>query len=102
LLMNVGVYFALGEQKALEFFTGYVIEKSLSIDNLFVFLLIFTFFKVQPLQQRRVLNFGIIGVVILRGILILLGTALVKEFHWVMYLFGVVILYSGYQITFGE
>ena len=102
LLMNVGVYFALGEQKALEFFTGYVIEKSLSIDNLFVFLLIFTYFKVQPVQQRRVLNFGIIGVVILRGILILLGTALVKEFHWVMYLFGVVILYSGYQITFGE
>ncbi len=101
-LMNVGVYFAFGEQKALEFFTGYVIEKSLSIDNLFVFLLIFTYFKIQPLQQRRVLNFGIIGVVILRGILILLGTALVKEFHWVMYLFGVVILYSGYQITFGE
>jgi tellurite resistance protein TerC len=101
-LMNVGVYFAFGEQKALEFFTGYVIEKSLSVDNLFVFLLIFTYFKIQPLQQRRVLNFGIIGVVILRGILILLGTALVKEFHWVMYLFGVVILYSGYQITFGE
>ena len=101
-LMNVGVYFAFGEQKALAFFTGYVIEKSLSIDNLFVFLLIFTFFKIQPLQQRRVLNFGIIGVVILRGILILLGTALVREFHWVMYLFGVVILYSGYQITFGE
>ena len=91
-LMNVGVYFAFGEQKALEFFTGYVIEKSLSIDNLFVFLLIFTYFKIQPLQQRRVLNFGIIGVVILRGILILLGTALVKEFHWVMYLFRVVIL----------
>ena len=102
LLMNVGIYFALGEQKALEFFTGYVIEKSLSIDNLFVFLLIFSYFKVQPIEQRRVLNFGIIGVVILRGILILLGTALVKEFHWVMYLFGVVILYSGYQITFGK
>ena len=102
LLMNVGVYFAFGEEKALAFFTGYVIEKSLSVDNLFVFLLIFTYFKIQPLQQRRVLNFGIIGVVILRGMLILLGTALVKEFHWVMYLFGVVILYSGYQITFGE
>ena len=100
--MNVAVYFAWGEQKALEFFTGYVIEKSLSVDNLFVFLLIFTYFKVQPVQQRRVLNFGIIGVVILRGLLILLGTALVKEFHWVMYIFGVVLLYSGYQITFGK
>lgn len=73
LLMNVAVYFAFGAQKALEFFTGYVIEKSLSIDNLFVFLLIFTYFKIQPIQQRRVLNFGIIGVVILRGVLILLG-----------------------------
>ncbi len=102
LSMNVGVYFVAGEQKALEFFTGYVIEKSLSVDNLFVFLLIFTFFKVQPVQQRRVLNFGIIGVVILRGLLILLGSALVKEFHWVMYIFGAVLLYSGYQITFGE
>lgn len=102
LLMNAAVYFAFGEQKALEFFTGYVIEKSLSVDNLFVFLLIFTYFKIQPLQQRRVLNFGIIGVVILRGALILLGTALVREFHWVMYLFGIVILYSGYQITFGK
>ncbi len=102
LLMNVGIYFAFGEQKALEFFTGYVIEKSLSVDNLFVFLLIFTYFKVQPVHQRRVLNFGIIGVVILRGLLILLGTALVKEFHWVMYIFGGIILYSGYRITFGE
>jgi len=54
LLMNVGIYFSFGEQKALEFFTGYVIEKSLSVDNLFVFLLIFTYFKIQPLQQRRV------------------------------------------------
>jgi len=102
LLLNVVVYFAFGEQKALEFFTGYVIEKSLSVDNLFVFLLIFTFFKIEPVQQRRVLNFGIIGAVILRGLLILLGTALVKEFHWVMYIFGGVLLYSGYQITFGE
>ncbi|MGA7160071.1 MAG: TerC/Alx family metal homeostasis membrane protein [Bacteroidota bacterium] len=102
LSLNVAVYFAFGEQKALEFFTGYVIEKSLSVDNLFVFLLIFTFFKIEPVQQRRVLNFGIIGVVILRGLLILLGTALVKEFHWVMYIFGGVLLYSGYQITFGE
>jgi len=102
LLLNIGVYVTLGEQKALEFFTGYVIEKSLSVDNLFVFLLIFTFFKIQPAQQRRVLNFGIIGVIILRGILILLGTTLVRQFHWVLYIFGVVLLYSGYQITFGK
>ena len=102
LLVNALIYLLFGSQKALEFFTGYVIEKSLSVDNLFVFLLIFSFFEVKPVQQRRVLNYGIVGVIILRGALILLGTALVREFHWVMYLFGVILLYSGYQITFGK
>ncbi len=102
LFINAGIYFIYGPQKAIEFFTGYIIEKSLSVDNLFVFLLIFTFFDVQPTQQRRVLNYGIVGVVLLRGALIVIGAALVKEFHWVMYIFGAVILYSGYHITFGE
>ena len=102
LLVNLAVYFFLGPQKALEFFTGYVIEKSLSIDNLFVFLLIFTYFNTKPFQQRRVLNFGIIGVIILRGALILLGTELVREFHWIMYIFGAILLYSGYQILVGR
>jgi tellurite resistance protein TerC len=102
LLVNLGVYFAYGQQKAMEFLTGYIIEKSLSVDNLFVFLLIFNFFETTPKQQRRVLNYGIIGVVILRGILILLGTTLIKEFHWIMYLFGVVLVVSGYQMAFGK
>ncbi len=102
LLVNLGVYFAYGQQKAMEFLTGYIIEKSLSVDNLFVFLLIFNFFETTAKQQRRVLNYGIIGVVILRGILILLGTTLIKEFHWIMYLFGVVLVVSGYQMTFGK
>ncbi|HTR81556.1 MAG TPA: TerC/Alx family metal homeostasis membrane protein [Bacteroidota bacterium] len=102
LLINATIYLAYGPQKALEFFTGYVIEKSLSIDNLFVFILIFSYFNVQPVQQRRVLNYGIIGVVILRGALILLGTTLVKEFHWIMYVFGLILMYSGYQIIFGR
>ncbi len=102
LLLNLAIYFVYGYQKAFEFFTGYLIEKSLSVDNLFVFLLIFTFFDIEPLLQRRVLNYGIIGVIILRGILILLGTALVREFHWIMYLFGAILLYSGYRIAFGE
>jgi tellurite resistance protein TerC len=102
LLVNVGIYFAYGQQKAIEFFTGYIIEKSLSVDNLFVFLLIFTFFETPAVQQRRVLNYGIIGVVILRGILIVLGTTLIKEFHWIMYIFGAVLVVSGYQITFGK
>ncbi len=66
LLINLGVYFAYGQQKAMEFLTGYIIEKSLSVDNLFVFPLIFNFFETTPKQQRRVLNYGIIGVVILK------------------------------------
>lgn len=102
LLVNLGVYFAYGQQKAMEFLTGYIIEKSLSVDNLFVFLLIFNFFEISAKHQRRVLNYGIVGVVILRGILILLGTTLIKEFHWIMYLFGAVLVVSGYQMTFGK
>jgi tellurite resistance protein TerC len=102
LLVNLGVYFAYGQQKAMEFLTGYIIEKSLSVDNLFVFLLIFNFFETTAKLQRRVLNYGIIGVVIFRGILIFLGAALIKEFHWIMYPFGVVLVVSGYQMTFGK
>ena len=102
LLFNLGVYLLLGAHKALEFFTGYVIEKSLSVDNLFVFLMIFTYFGVEPRDQRRVLNWGIIGVIILRGLLILMGTAIVHEFHWVLYLFGLILIYSGYRMAFGK
>ena len=102
LLVNVGVYYIYGGQKAAEFFTGYVIEKSLSVDNLFIFLIIFTYFGVPLHEQRRVLNYGIVGVIVLRGILILLGTALVHQFHWVMYIFGAIVVYSGFQMTFGK
>src|SRR3990172_3974933 len=83
LSFNVVIYYAEGQQKALEFLTGYVIEKSLSVDNLFVFLIVFTIFGVELKDQRRVLNYGIVGVIILRGILIVLGSALVEEFHWI-------------------
>ncbi|KAB2925472.1 MAG: TerC/Alx family metal homeostasis membrane protein [Bacteroidetes bacterium] len=102
LLFNLGVYYVEGPQKALEFFTGYIIEKSLSVDNLFVFLILFGIFGVELKDQRRVLNYGIVGVIILRGILILLGTALVKEFHWVLYLFGVMLIYAGYRVVYGD
>ena len=102
LMVNLGVYLELGQVKAMEFMTGYVIEESLSVDNLFVFLLIFSFFKITPIQQRRILNYGIIGVIILRGIMIYLGTELVSHFEWVLYLFGVFLVYSGYKIALGE
>lgn len=102
LAFNVVIYYTEGQQKALEFLTGYLIEKSLSVDNLFVFLILFTIFGVELRDQRRVLNYGIVGVIILRGILIILGSALVREFHWILYIFGVMLIYAGYRVIFGE
>ncbi len=102
LMFNLGIYLYFGEQKAIEFFTGYIIEESLSIDNLFVFLLLFKYFKIPHQYQRRVLNWGIIGVIILRGIFIFLGTALVSNFGFVLYVFGAILIYSGYQMSFGK
>lgn len=102
LSFNVVIYYTYGSQKALEFLTGYIIEKSLSIDNLFVFLIVFTVFGVELKDQRRVLNYGIIGVVILRGILIILGSTLVEQFHWILYFFGVMLIYAGYRVVYGE
>ncbi|KXK52937.1 MAG: Tellurite resistance protein TerC [Chlorobi bacterium OLB5] len=102
LIFNAGVYFYLGQQKAIEFLTGYIIEESLSVDNLFVFLVLFKYFKIPPQYQRRVLNWGIVGVIILRGIFILLGSALISNFGFVLYLFGAILIYSGYQMAFGQ
>lgn len=102
LVFNAGVYYFLGQQKAIEFLTGYIIEESLSIDNLFVFLLLFKYFKIPSHAQRRVLNWGIVGVIILRGIFILLGSALISNFGFVLYVFGAILIYSGYQMAFGK
>jgi tellurite resistance protein TerC len=84
-----------GRQHALEFFTGYIIEKSLSVDNLFVFLIIFRVFAVKDEYQHNVLAYGIIGALLMRGIMIAAGAALVERFEWVMYLFGAFIIYAG-------
>ncbi len=102
LVVNVIVYFQLGAEKAMQFLAGYVIEESLSVDNLFVFLIIFSFFKISIPQQRRALNYGIVGVIILRGLMIYLGSTLIVHFEWVLYVFGAFLIYSGYKITFGE
>jgi tellurite resistance protein TerC len=102
LSFNVVLYYTHGQQKALEFLTGYLIEKSLSVDNLFVFLIVFTIFGVDIKDQRRVLNYGIVGVIILRGILIVLGATLVKEFHWILYVFGAMLVYAGYRVVYGN
>jgi len=84
-----------GLQPALEFFTGYIIEKSLSVDNLFVFLVIFRVFAVKEEYQHSVLAYGIVGALLMRGIMIAAGAALVQRFEWVMYLFGAFIIYAG-------
>ena len=97
---NTGVYLFLGKEHALQFLGGYIIEQSLSLDNLFLFLLIFGCFGIPPSYQRRVLNYGIIGAIILRLIFIVLGVAVVNRFHWVLYLFGLLLLVSGIQMFF--
>lgn len=100
LLFNVGIYYSLGQQKALEFLTGYVVEKSLSIDNLFVFILLFGYFKVEPKLQHRVLFWGVLGAIVLRAIFIFAGVALINQFHWIIYIFGAFLVYSGIKMLF--
>src|SRR5665213_2174055 len=89
LLFNAGILFFQGQQKALEFFTGYLIELSLSIDNLFVFFLIFSHFKVEQSEQTRILSWVVLGAQLMRAIFILGGVALLKNLNWVIYAFGI-------------
>jgi len=92
------VFFWHGHASALEFVTGYVVELSLSVDNLFVFLVIFRYFKVPGEQQHKVLFWGILGALILRGMFILVGVNLIQRFHWVTYIFGALLVYSGLKL----
>lgn len=92
------IWFSHGSVKGMEFFTGYVIEYALSVDNLFVFVLLFTFFKVDPRYQHRVLFWGIIGALVMRGTMILIGAALVERFGWLLYLFGAFLLFTGIKM----
>ena len=100
LLFALGVYFFRGGEKALEFLTGYVIEWSLSVDNLFVFLVIFSYFAVPPIYQHRVLFWGILGALVLRAIFIATGTALLTNFHWMIYVFGGFLIFTGIKLLF--
>lgn len=92
------IYLAYGRGPGLEFFTGYLVEKSLSIDNIFVFLLVFQYFRVQPRYQHRLLYWGVLGAIVLRGAMIAAGAALIERFSWVPYLLGIFLLYSGFQL----
>ena len=98
LVFNLGVYFWFGSERALEFLTGYVIEKALSVDNIFVFIVIFSVFAVPAQLQHRVLFWGIIGALVLRAIFILLGAALLSRFHWIGYLFGAFLVFTGIKL----
>ena len=93
-----GVWHWYGEQRGLEYFTGYVIEKALSIDNLFVFLVIFRTFQVDDRVQHRVLAWGILGALIMRGLLITVGAVLVARFHWILAAFGIFLVYTGLRM----
>ncbi len=100
LVFNAGIYLFMGKEPALEFLGGYVIEKSLSIDNLFLFIMVFSSFGIKQEYQRRVLNYGIAGALILRLIFVLLGVTIVNMFHWVLYVFGAILIISGIKMIF--
>ena len=102
LLFNALVWKIRGSEKALEFLTGYVIEYSLSVDNIFLFVLIFQYFRVPPMAQHRVLVWGIVGALVMRGIMIWLGIELVARFHFVLYLFGVFLVVTAVRMLLGK
>lgn len=99
LLFNAGIYFWRGSEKALQFFTGYTVEFSLSVDNLFVFLLVFSYFKVPAQYRHKVLFWGIIGALLMRAIFIAAGITLMEKFHWMIYLFGVLLIVCGVKMV---
>ena len=94
------IFFWQGRQVALEFVTGYVLELSLSVDNLFLFLVIFRYFSVPEPQQRKVLFWGVLGAILMRAVFIVAGVGLIQRFHWVLYLFGALLIYSGIRLGF--
>lgn len=99
-LFNIIVYIFWGRKDAIEFLGGYVIELSLSMDNLFLFLLIFEAYKIPTAYQRRVLNYGILGAIILRFIFVMLGVTIVSKFEWILYIFGFILIMSGIKMMF--
>jgi len=101
-LFGAGVYYYYGHAKALEFFTAYIIEYSLSIDNLFVFLLIFRFFNVPPAYEHKALFWGILLALITRAVFIFAGVALINKFNWIMYVFGAFLIYTGIKLALNK
>ncbi len=102
LIFGGGVILFMGSEQGLAYFTGYLVEKSLSVDNLFVFLVIFKYFGVEPKYQHRVLFWGVFGALLLRTIIIITGAALVARFQWLLYFFGAFLVYTGVKLGFSE
>lgn len=102
LAFNFGIYYYRGTEDALNFLTGYLIEKSLSIDNLFIFLVIFKYFKVPQSSLFKVLYWGVFAAIIFRAIFILVGVALVQHFSWILYIFGIILIYTGVKLILGK
>ncbi|HEX2922268.1 MAG TPA: TerC family protein [Bacteroidales bacterium] len=99
LIFNVVIWYYFGKTRAIEYLTGYIIEKSLSIDNIFVFVLLFSSFNVPAAYQHKVLFWGVLGALIMRAIFIFAGVALIERFHWIIYIFGVFLVYTGIKIA---
>ncbi|MDZ7715959.1 MAG: TerC family protein [Balneolaceae bacterium] len=99
LLFGIGVYYYMGTQTALDYYTGYLIEKSLSVDNIFVFLLVFSYFKVPAEYQHKVLFWGIFGALVMRLIFIFTGVALLERFDWIIYVFGGFLIFTGIKLA---
>jgi tellurite resistance protein TerC len=100
MVFNGWVWHQLGPQKGLEFFTGYVIEKSLSVDNVFVFALLFSYFAVPQIYQHKVLFWGVLGALVMRAAMIVLGAALITKFSWIIYVFGAFLIITGLKMIF--
>lgn len=100
LIFNAIIFYWRGREQALEFFTGYLVEKALSIDNIFVFIMIFTYFQVNSKYQHKVLFWGILGALIMRVIFIFAGVALIEKFHFTIYIFGALLIYTGYKMFY--
>lgn len=98
LIFNGWIYYDQGKDKALEFLTGYLIEKSLSVDNIFVFVLLFSFFKVPEQYRHRVLFWGVLGALLMRAGFIAAGAVLIEKFHWIIYVFGAFLVFTGYKM----
>ncbi|WP_085783961.1 TerC/Alx family metal homeostasis membrane protein [Candidatus Nucleicultrix amoebiphila] len=99
-LFNIGIFYTLGHQQGFEFFTGYFIEKSLSLDNIFIFSVIFTQFRIPLIYQHRVLYWGVLGAIVMRGVLIFLGAKLITQFHFMMALFSLFLIFTGFKMLF--